>query len=183
MKTYRRILVPSISVCPSLAQLTRCGEIAAAGDSEVKVVLFIDTASGIESDGPAGVLPEGRAARKVPSARRRLDLLLAGNGLSWARSAVAYGAPGSLLSKVLRQWQPDLVIVPSGWWHARWVERAAQKAEIVTPDILGVKADGLFGKLRAWLPLVTDAMHFPPGHVGSHSLHPANGGYHHGKTT
>lgn len=166
MKAYKRILVPSVSACPSTAQLARCSEIATAGGGEARVMQFIDSGSGFEPDGPAGVFPDELAARKVPAARRRLELLLARNRLGWVRSAVSHGDPRVLLAIALAEWPPDLVIVSSGWGHTRWVESAARAAGIAIPDILGVKADGLLGRLLGGM--LPHAMPRTP-----HSLHDA----------
>jgi|WetSurMetagenome_2_1015567.scaffolds.fasta_scaffold514919_2 hypothetical protein len=178
MKTYRRILVPTISSCPSAAQLTRCGEIAQTSDCKARVVLFIDRRSIFESDGPAGVFPEEEVlAGKVSDARQRLAPLLNRSGLGWVQSSVTYGVPKKLLTSELRTWQPDLVIVTKGWGHAHWVERAAREAGIPVPDIMGVAPDGPFRKLlNALLPLSINAMHFPldngkdPIHGGHHGV-------------
>ena len=166
MRAYKKILVPSISACPSMAQLTRCSEIATTRGSEARVIQFIDSSSGFESDGPAGGFPDELAARKVPAARKRLELLLSRSRLGWAECCVTHGQPDSLLAGTLREWQPDLVIVSSGWGHTRWVERAARVAGIAIPDILGVKADGLLGRLLGGMLPNT----MPRAH---HSLHDA----------
>lgn len=162
MKAYRRILIPSISAGPSDAQLSCAAELARASNGDVTVAQFIDVSSGFESDGPAGVLPGELAARKVPAARRRLELILAGSPLAWARSSVTYGEPDTLLANAMRESRPDLVIVSSGWGHARWVERAAHKAGIAIPDILGVKSDGLLSRLlNSLLPQSVSSTHQP----------------------
>jgi len=147
MKTYRKILIPSIATCPAAAQLARGAEVAAAGDSAVRVVQFIDSRTGFEADGPAGTLPLEKAARRVPAARRRLELTLARSPLGWAKSSVIHGEPDRLLANVLRAWQPDLVIVTSGWSRSRWVEQAAREACIAVPDILSVEGDGVLTRL------------------------------------
>lgn len=163
MKTYQRILLPTLSCCPSMAQLRRCNELAATGDSKARVVLFIDRNIIVESDGPAGVFPmEDKLSEKVVAARQRLGLLLDRSGLDWVQPVVQLGDPGKLLTQVMKSWQPDLVVYDRGLGHARWVEHAMRDAGITAPDIIDVAADGIFRKLlNALLPLSADLMHFP----------------------
>lgn len=176
MKTYRRILVPTFSSCPSLAQLNRCSELAARGDCKVRVLRFFDPSHIFESDGPAGIFPqEALIAGKVSDTRQRLRQLLDRNGLGWVQSSVVVGDPKQLLARELKAWLPDLVIVTKGWGHARRVGRAAREAGIFMPDILGVSRDGLVRKLlNALLPLSVEAWPLPLGHIKD----PLPGGHH-----
>lgn len=177
MKTYRRILVPTFSSCPSVAQLNRCSELAALGDCKLRVVHILDRSHIFESDGPAGIFPqEELIAAKVSDVRQRLRLLLDRSGLGWAQSSVSVGDPKKLLARELKTWLPDLVIVTKAWGHAHRVERAAREAGIPMPDILGVAADGLGRKLlNALLPLSVERLPWPLGDIKD----PLHGGHHH----
>jgi hypothetical protein len=177
MKTYRRILVPTFSACPSAAQLDRCRELAALGDSMVRVVRFLDRDNIFESDGPAGIFPqEELIGAKVSDVRHRLDLLLARSGLGWAGLTVVAGDPQKLLAGELKTWQPDLVIVTRGWGHARGVVRAARQTGIPVPDIVVVAPDGLVRKLlNAFLPHGAAGTDFPLGNLKP----PFHGDHHH----
>lgn len=167
MKRYRRILVTNFSSCPSVAQLSRCGELAARDDCQARIVLLMDRGNVFESDGPAGIFPmEDLIADKLIDARQRLGLLLQRSGLGWAQGVVAMGEPQRLLARELKAWRPDLVIVTHGWGHARRVERVAREAGIPVPDIIGVAPDRLYRKLlNALLPLNVEGLRLPLGHI------------------
>jgi hypothetical protein len=169
MKTYRKILVPSFSSCPSVAQLTRCSELAVPGDCKVRVVHILDRSRIFESDGPVGIFPqEELIASKVSDTRQRLRLLLERNELDWAQSSVVVGDPQPLLARELKAMAPELVIVTKGWGHVHRVKRAARQAGIPVPDILDVAADGLVRKIiNALLPLSVAALRLPL-HGGHH---------------
>ncbi len=163
MKTYRRILMPTRSCCPSMEQLSRCNELAASGDSKARVVLFLDRNRIFESDGPAGVFPmEELLAEKRIDARQRLGLLLNRSGLGWIQPAVQQGDPRTLLAQEMKSLQPDLVVYDRGFGQARWIARAVHEAGIPAPDLIEVAADGVGRKLlNALLPLSAEFMHFP----------------------
>lgn len=177
MKDYRRILVTNFSSCPSVAQLSRCGELAAREDCKARIVLLMNRGNIFESDGPAGIFPqEDLIEGKLADARQRLGLLRDRSGLGWAQASVVLGEPKRLLARELKTWRPDLVIVTHGWGHVRRIERAARAAGIPVPDIIGVAPDRLYRKLlNALLPLSTGILHFPPDSYGG-SFH---GGQHH----
>ncbi len=177
MKTYRRILVPTFSSCPSVAQLNRCRELAALGDCKLRVVHILDRSHIFESDGPAGIFPqEELIAGKVADVRQRLHLLLHRSGLGWAQRSVVVGDPKQLLARELKTLAPDLVIVTKAWGHVRRVERAAREAGISMPDIMGVTPDGFIRKLlNALLPLSIESLPWPLGHMKD----PLHGGHHH----
>lgn len=176
MKAYRRILVTNFSSCPSVAQLSRCGELAARDDCKARIVLLMDRGNIFESDGPAGIFPqEDLIEDKLADARQRLGLLRDRSGLGWAQASVVLGEPKRLLARELKTWHPDLVIVTHGWGHVRRVERAAREAGIPVPDIIGVAPDRLYRKLlNALLPISAAALRFPLGNIDD-ALH----GHHH----
>lgn len=152
MKTYRRILVPIAADRQAEILLHRAGELAATAHSRARMLVLrvLDTRSGFEADGPAGCLPGERAARRLPDARQRLDLLLARGNLSWAEAKVVWGEPQTVLAEVIRDWSPDLVVAC-----------ADQLPRGVAPgaDVLNVGCRGLFGRLA-------DVFHLPAaGHA------------------
>jgi nucleotide-binding universal stress UspA family protein len=114
MKTYQRILVPISASSHSDILLQRAAELAHAQHTKMLVVHVLDTRSGFESDGPAAVLPGEAAARRAPKVRKRLDLQLARNNLSWVEAKVVWGEPKAVLADVIRAWAPDLVVTHSG---------------------------------------------------------------------
>jgi nucleotide-binding universal stress UspA family protein len=114
MKTYRRILVPVSGGGQSDQQLQRAAELAQAQQAQMLVVRVLDTRSGFEPDGPAAVLPSEAAARRAPGAKKRLDLQLTRNNLAWAESKVVWGEPEHVLTEVIRDWKPDLVVSCAG---------------------------------------------------------------------
>ena len=64
MKTYRRILVPIFSAGQTALLLHRVSDLVQGGSAKLLVVRILDTHSGFESDGPAGMLPDwGGGAR------------------------------------------------------------------------------------------------------------------------
>jgi len=110
MKTYRRILVPLSADGQSDLLLQRAAELAQAQDAKMLVVRLLDTRSGFEPDGPAAVLPSEAAARRAPDVKKRLDLQLARNNLAWVEAQVVWGEPNAVLTDVIRNWQPDLLV-------------------------------------------------------------------------
>lgn len=171
MKTYQRILLPTRSGCPSMAQLSRCKELATLGGSKARVVLFLDRNRIFESDGPAGIYPmDGLLTEKAVD----VGLLLNRSGLGWIQPEVQLGDPRKQLVQEMQSWQPDLVIYDRKWGHARWIERAVRKAGVSAPDIIAVAADGVFRKLlNALLSLSAEFMRFPlfplkGAHPGEH---------------
>lgn len=147
MKSYRRILVPVPGDGRAEILLHRAGEFAATAPARVRMLVLrvLDTGSGFESDGPVGSLPGERAARLLPDAKKRLDLMLARGNLSWAETKVAWGEPGIVLAEVIRDWSPDLVVACDGQLPGGVASGA---------DVLNVGCSGLFRRL-------TEAFHLP----------------------
>ncbi|MBZ0105289.1 MAG: universal stress protein [Sulfuricella denitrificans] len=142
MTTYQRILVSISAGGQSDVLLHRAAELAQSQRIQMLVVQVIDTRSGFESEGPAGILPGESAARRIPDAIKRLDLLLARNNLSWAEAKVVRGEPKVALAEVIRAWKPDVVVTcDSHLLHG--IEQDA--------DILTVSRQSLFRRLtRYW---------------------------------
>jgi hypothetical protein len=177
MKNYRRILLASLSTCPSVAQLVLCRDLLRQGDCQARVVWFQERSRIFESDGPAGIFPQEELVRsKVADARQRLGLLLENGGLERLPRSVLAGEPQALLARELKTWHPDLVVVTRGWGHARRVARAARAAGIPVPAIRAVAPDHLLRKLlNAFLPLSAGFLRLP----GSHFEDAFHGGHHH----
>ncbi len=160
MKTYRRILVPIDSVSRGEALLKRAAEIAQTDHAEVMVVKVIDICSGFESDGPVGSLPMERAARKKPAERKRLDLMLARNNLSWAQSQVICGEPAPVLADTIQQWRPDLIVIAASLFLPGWVASAVAQSGGVRPDVLTVVCGNAFSRLaQALFPHAANQVH------------------------
>jgi hypothetical protein len=139
-RAYQRILVTSGSACPSAAQLAHGAAIAAKHHAAVRVMQLIDGSPIFAADGPAGKLVFKRDARRVSLATRRLHMLLARSRLGWAHASVMQGDPYGLLACVLRDWQPDLVIVSAELGREQWVKFAAMTAGIAMPEIFDADA-------------------------------------------
>lgn len=133
---YKRILIPSLTGCPSAAQLNQGATLAARDQAAVQVMQIVDNQPVFEPDGPAGVLATRRNTRQLADARKRLDIHLARSRLSGVRSSVLFGEPDALLAGILRQWQPDLLIVAAGQERAPWIRNAVVTAAIAMPKIL-----------------------------------------------
>lgn len=176
MKNYRRILLASFFTCPSVAQLVECRELMGQDDCQARVVWFQDRGRIFESDGPAGVFPQEELVRsKVADARQRLGLLLESGGLDRLPRSVLAGEPQALLTRELKIWHPDLVVVTRGWGHVRRIARAAREAGIPMPAIRAVAPDHFLRKLlNAFLPLSAGFLRLPAGHCED-SFH---GGHH-----
>ncbi len=110
MHNYRRILVPILAGSQSDILLHRVAELAQVTRTQMLVVHVLDSHDGTASDGPAGALPGELAARRAPEAMKRLELQLARNNLAWAEAKVVWGEPKGLLTKLVREWAPDLVV-------------------------------------------------------------------------
>lgn len=110
MKNYQRILVPILAGGQSDILLHRVAELTQVPRTQMLVVHVLDSHSAISSDGPAGALPGELAARRAPEAMKRLELLLARNNLAWAEAKVVWGEPNGLLSQLVREWAPDLIV-------------------------------------------------------------------------
>lgn len=151
MKTYQRILVPVPADGRADILLHRAAELAAAHPRVRLLALrVVDSRSGFESEGPAGNLPGDRAARRVPEAKKRLDLALSRAKLSWAEAKVAWGEPRAVLAEVVRDWSPDLVLTCSGELPAGSANGA---------DVLSVGCRGFLARLA-------DTFHLPAaGHA------------------
>ena len=147
MRAYQRILVPIESSSRDEVLLKRAAEIAQTDHAEVMVVRVIDVRSGFESDGPAGVFPMERAARKKTVERKRLDLMLSRNSLSWAQAQVTCGEPVPVLTDVINQWRPDLIVTASTLLLPGWVASAVAQASGSRPDLLNVVCDNVFSRL------------------------------------
>jgi hypothetical protein len=143
MKTYQRILVPMPADGRGEILLRRAAELLPAGRSNMMVVQVIDNRSGFDSDGPAGRLAGERVARRVPGAKKRLDLLLARNNLGWAESRILCGSPRPAMTEFIRAWRPDLVVTCARVSP----EELAHDLGGDQPDVLTVKCRGLFGRL------------------------------------
>lgn len=152
MKAYQRILVPVPADGRADILLHRAAELAAStpGRARMLVLRVLDTRHGFESEGPAGSLPGDRAARRVPEARKRLDLALSRANLSWVEAKVTWGEPRVVLADVVRDWCPDLVLSCAGELPAGLAKDA---------DVLSVGCRGMFARLA-------DAFHPPAaGHA------------------
>lgn len=114
MNTYQRILVPVPVGGHGDVLLHRAAELSRSHGAQMLVVHVIDTRSGFEPDGPAGVLPGEAAARCVPEVKKRLDLQLARNNLGWAEAKVVWGEPRARLAEVIHAWKPDIVVTCDG---------------------------------------------------------------------
>jgi len=143
MKAYQRILVPIPADGRGEILLRRAAEMLPTSRGNMMVVQVLDTRSGFESDGPAGSLPGERAARQVPGAKKRLDLLLARNNLAWAESRVLCGEPHPAMTEFIRSWKPDLVVTCARVSP----EELAYDLAADLPDVLTVKCHSLFGRL------------------------------------
>jgi len=146
MKSRQRILVSLTPGRHGEALLRRAGEIAASEHAALLVVQVLDTRSGFESDGPAGILPGELAARRVPAEKKRLDQQLARNGLGWAKTAVVCGEPRAALSAVVRNWRPDLVIS-----DVRMPRILPHRASQGGPEMMTVSRGGLFTRMAEFL--------------------------------
>jgi hypothetical protein len=105
-------------------------------------VRILDTRSGFESDGPAGMLPEEAAVWRARDARKRLDLQLARHDLAWAEARVLWRDPKAAMAEVVDAWSPDLVVTIAGGFP----EGLADGADILKVDrrnLLGRLADAL----------------------------------------
>ena len=143
MKSYRRILIPMPHDGRGEILLRRAAKLLPTDRGDMMVVQVLDTRSGFASDGPAGSLPGEREMRRLPDLKRRLDLLLARNNLSWAEARVLCGEPRPAMAGCIRDWKPDLVVtcdrlVPETLVHDLSVE---------PPDVLTVKCHGWFARL------------------------------------
>ncbi len=140
MKIYRRILVPIFSAGQTALLLHRVSDLVQGGSAQLLVARILDTHSGFESDGPAGMLPEETAVRRARDARKRLDLQLARHNLAWAEARVLWRDPKAALAEVVDAWSPDLVVTIAGGFP----ESLADGADILTVDrrkLLGRLAD------------------------------------------
>ena len=150
MKTYRRILVPIFSASQTALLLHRVSDLVQGGSAQLLVVRILDTHSGYESDGPAGMLPEEAAGRRARDAGKRLDLQLARHNLAWAEARVLWRDPKAAMAEVVDTWNPDLVVTIAGGFPEGFADGA---------DILRVDRRNLLGRLA-------DAMlHFPFRHA------------------
>jgi nucleotide-binding universal stress UspA family protein len=154
MKTHQRILVPFTHGHSGSALLRRAGEIAAAGEIELLVVSVLDTRSGFELDGPAGNLPDERAARLAPAEQKRLDHDLMRHGLGRARATVIWGEPRAALSALIRSWRPDMIVC-DGRTRRMLPARTGNEG----PQMMRVDRTGAFARLAGFF--------FPPaqGHA------------------
>lgn len=142
MNTYQRILVPIPASGQGDILLHRAAELAQSRRVQILVVQVIDTRSGFEPDGPAAVLPGEAAARRAPAVRKRLDLQLARNSLSWAEAKVVWGEPEAVLADVIRAWKPDVIVACAGQLSQSVVQET---------DILTIGCRSLFSRLtKAW---------------------------------
>ena len=142
MKTYRRILVPIFSAGQAALLLQRVSDLVQGGSAQLLVVRILDTRSGFESDGPAGMLPEEAAVRRARDARKRLDQQLARHDLAWAEARVLWRDPKAAMAEVVDAWSPDLVVTIAGGFP----EGLADGADILKVDrrnLLGRLADAL----------------------------------------
>jgi nucleotide-binding universal stress UspA family protein len=114
MKTYRRILVSIAAGGETEILLQRAVALTHGHQAQLLVVRVLDTRGGFEPDGPAASLRGDALARRVPETKRRLDLLLAQNNLSWAEAKVVWGVPQAELVQITRTWKPDLVVACDG---------------------------------------------------------------------
>ena len=138
MKTYRRILVPIFSAGQAALLLQRVSDLVQGGSAQLLVVRILDTRSGFESDGPAGMLPEEAAVRRARDARKRLDLQLARHDLAWAEARVLWRDPKTAMAEVVDAWSPDLVVTIAGGFPEGLADGA---------DILKVDRRNLLGRL------------------------------------
>lgn len=137
MKNYHRILVAIPNGARGDALLQRAAALTHGQNSKLMVVRTLDTRSGVESDGPLGMLPEDRAGRLLPAAKRNLDLQLARNNLGWAEATVAHGEPMGVLDELIRSWRPDLLLACAN---------DLPDSIATGVDILSVGCTGLFGR-------------------------------------
>lgn len=143
MKTYRRILVPIFSTAQTALLLHRVSDLVQDASAQLLVVRILDTHSGFESDGPAGMLPEEAAVRRARDAGKRLDLQLARHNLAWAEARVIWRDPKAAMAEVVEAWSPDLVVTIAGGFP----EGLANGADILKVDrrkLLGRLADVIF---------------------------------------
>jgi hypothetical protein len=143
MKPRQRILVPFTHGHSGSALLRHAGEIAAAQDVELLVVSVLDTRSGFDADGPAGMLPGERAARLAPQEQKRLEHDLARHGLDGqAQATVIWGEPRSALSALIRSWRPDLVVC-DGRTRRMMPARSGEAG----PEMMTIGRNGSFARL------------------------------------
>jgi len=133
MSAYQRILLPIFSQGQSDILLHKVTELVQRQYTQLLVVRILDT-SGMEPDGPAASLPGEIMSRRAPDIRRRLDLQLARGNLSWAESKVVWGEPKAALAKVIRDWQPDLVVT----CESHLPEEIVQGADILKVGRYGI---------------------------------------------
>ena len=138
MKTYRRILVPIFSASQTALLLHRVSDLVQGGSAQLLVARILDTHSGYESDGPAGMLPEESAVRRARDAGKRLDLQLARHNLAWAEARVLWRNPKAAIADVVDTWAPDLVVTIAGGFPEGFADGA---------DILRVGRRNLLGRL------------------------------------
>jgi hypothetical protein len=145
MKTRQRVLIPFTHGHNGSALLRRAGELAAAGDVELLVVSVLDTRSGFDSDGPAGMLPGERAARLAPPEQKRLEHDLMRRGLGQAQATVIWGEPRTALSTLIRNWRPDLVVC-----DGRTRSLLPARSDPAGPELMMIGRDGAFARLAGW---------------------------------
>lgn len=146
MKTRQRILVPFTHGYSGGALLRRAGEIAAAREVELLVASVLDTRSGFESDGPAGMLPGERAARLAPAEQKRLEHDLKRHGLSRAHATVIWGEPRAALSALIDHWKPDLIVC-----DGRTRRMLPSRINPVGPELMRIDRHGTFSRLAGFL--------------------------------
>lgn len=149
MKALRRVLVPFTHGHSGSALLRHASEICVPGGVDLLVVSVLDTRSGFELDGPAASLPGERAARLAPAEQKRLEQDLARHGLDKAQATVIWGEPRSVLSALIRNWRPDVVVCDG---RTRRMLPAGTSGE--GPEIMHTGRSGAFARLAEYL--------FPP---------------------
>lgn len=145
MNHYRRILITLPSDARAEALLHQADEQLKQGNPQVLILQVLDTRSGFEADGPAANLPMECAARRIPAARKRLDLLLARHGLGWIETRIVCGEPEPMLRQCIQEWRPDLLVACASHWSSAAETLAAADG----PDFLGIKCHGLLRRLGA----------------------------------